>query len=90
MAIDAAITEIKTVMDGKLKSLQDPEDFSTDLDAAQKYLLIRLSYMPVCSMLNAMKSHSSTAITEANDEIDSKIQEVQQFLMDYENSLAKL
>lgn len=85
--VEDAIGEIKKKIDHKLASLKvgngkpSPE--------AEYYTLIRLSMIPVCSMLNVLDSHTTAAISQANEEIDDKIQELQRFLVDYETQLVK-
>ena len=88
VVVDEAISEIKKTIDTKLASLKKTtkEKISPE---AEYYTLIRLSMIPVCSMLNVLDTHTSTAISQANDEIDGKIQELQRFLVEYETQLAK-
>lgn len=88
VVVDDAISEIKKTIDTKLASLKKTtkEKISPE---AEYYTLIRLSMIPVCSMLNVLDTHTSTAISQANDEIDGKIQELQRFLVEYETQLAK-
>jgi len=86
VVVDDAITEIKRTIDNKLASLKDSDNEKISAEA-EYYTLIRLSMIPVCSMLNVIDTHTSMAITQANEEIDGKIQELQRFLVEYETQL---
>lgn len=90
VVIDEAVTEIKNILDAKLTALKAPNYAADSIEETQRQVLIKLSLIPVCAMLNAIEDYSNTAIGEANEEIDAKIQEVQKFLMDYESSLSKI
>jgi hypothetical protein len=41
-------------------------------------------------MLSVINMHTTTAIEEANEEIDGRIQELQHFLVEYETRIAKI
>jgi hypothetical protein len=86
--VDDAIVDIKKDIDTKLASIRDMNG-SND-EEAEYYMLLRLSLIPVCSMLSVINTHTTTAIEEANEEIDNRIQELQHFLVDYETRIAKI
>ena len=88
VVVDEAISDIKRTIDAKLASLK-PTSSGKISPEAEYYTLIRLSMIPVCSMLNVIDTHTSTAISQANEEIDGKIQELQRFLVEYETQLVK-
>ena len=88
VVVDDAISEIKTTIDTKLASIKELKGEKISPEA-EYYTLLRLSLIPVCSMLNVMNTHTTTAISQANEEIDGKIQELQRFLVDYETQLSK-
>ena len=88
VVVDEAISEIKRTIDAKLASLKSASSGKISPEA-EYYTLIRLSMIPVCSMLNVIDTHTSTAISQANEEIDGKIQELQRFLVEYETQLVK-
>lgn len=87
--VDDAIVDIKKDIDNKLASIRDMNGSSND-EEAEYYMLLRLSLIPVCSMLSVINTHTTTAIEEANEEIDNRIQELQHFLVDYETRIAKI
>lgn len=87
--VDDAIVDIKKDIDNKLASIRDMNSSSND-EEAEYYMLLRLSLIPVCSMLSVINTHTTTAIEEANEEIDSRIQELQHFLVDYETHISKI
>lgn len=88
VVVDEAIAEIKKTIDSKLASLKPASNGKASAES-EYYTLIRLSMIPVCSMLNVLDTHTSTAISHANEEIDGKIQELQRFLVEYETQLVK-
>jgi len=87
--VDDAIVDIKKDIDNKLASIRDMNGSSND-EEAEYYMLLRLSLIPVCSMLSVINTHTTTAIEEANEEIDNRIQELQHFLVDYETRISKM
>lgn len=87
--VDDAIVDIKKDIDNKLASIRDMNGSSND-EEAEYYMLLRLSLIPVCSMLSVINTHTTTAIEEANEEIDGRIQELQHFLVEYETRIAKM
>ncbi len=87
--VDDAIVDIKKDIDNKLASIRDVNGSGND-EEAEYYMLLRLSLIPVCSMLSVINTHTTTAIEEANEEIDGRIQELQHFLVEYETRIAKL
>jgi hypothetical protein len=88
VVVDEAISDIKKTIDTKLASLKTTSDGKITPEG-EYYTLIRLSMIPVCSMLSVLDMHTSTAISHANEEIDGKIQELQRFLVEYETQLVK-
>ncbi len=88
VVVDEAIADIKKTIDSKLASLKTASNGKATPEG-EYYTLIRLSMIPVCSMLNVLDTHTSTAISHANEEIDGKIQELQRFLVEYETQLVK-
>jgi|AGTN01.1.fsa_nt_gi hypothetical protein len=87
--VDDAIVDIKRDIDQKLASIKSADGESKD-EEAEYYMLLRLSLIPVCSMLSVINMHTTTAIEEANGEIDGRIQELQHLLVDYETQIAKI
>jgi len=87
--VDDAIVDIKKDIDNKLASIRDMNGSTNDQEA-EYYMLLRLSLIPVCSMLSVINTHTTTAIEEANGEIDNRIQELQHFLVEYETRIAKM
>ncbi|MGA9139918.1 MAG: hypothetical protein WBZ29_06815 [Methanocella sp.] len=87
--VDDAIVDIKKDIDNKLASIRDMNGTGND-EEAEYYMLLRLSLIPVCSMLSVINTHTTTAIEEANGEIDGRIQELQHFLVEYETRIAKM
>lgn len=88
VVVDEAISDIKRTIDTKLATLKSTSNGKISPEA-EYYTLIRLSMIPVCSMLNVIDTHTATAINQANEEIDGKIQELQRFLVEYETQLVK-
>jgi hypothetical protein len=86
--VDDAIVEIKRDIDHKLSAIREVNGGGND-EEAEYYMLLRLSLIPVCSMLSVINTHTTTAIEEANEEIDHRIQELQNFLVDYETRINK-
>jgi sulfur transfer complex TusBCD TusB component (DsrH family) len=87
--VDDAIVDIKRDIDQKLASIRNMDNEGKDQEA-EYYMLLRLSLIPVCSMLSVINMHTTTAIEEANEEIDSRIQELQHFLVEYETHISKM
>ena len=87
--VDDAIVDIKRDIDQKLASIRNRDGEGKD-EEAEYYMLLRLSLIPVCSMLSVINMHTTTAIEEANEEIDHRIQELQQFLVEYETRIDKM
>ena len=87
--VDDAIVDIKRDIDQKLASIRNMDSEGKD-EEAEYYMLLRLSLIPVCSMLSVINMHTTTAIEEANEEIDNRIQELQHFLVEYETRIAKM
>jgi hypothetical protein len=87
--VDDAIVDIKRDIDQKLASIRDMNIEGKE-EEAEYYMLLRLSLIPVCSMLSVINMHTTTAIEEANEEIDHRIQELQHFLVEYETRIAKM
>jgi hypothetical protein len=87
--VDDAIVDIKRNIDDKLQSVKDSNG-SVSQGESEYYMLLRLSLIPVCSMLSVINTHTSTAIVEANEEIDDRIQELQRFLVEYETQISKI
>ncbi len=82
--INTAIDEINHHIDVKLKSTGEPEDLTRDIDETRMYMMIRLTMLPVCSMMNALQRFSSTGMDEVNNEIDARIGQIRQFVMEHE------
>ena len=87
--VDDAIVDIKKDIDQKLAAIRNLGGEGKD-EEAEYYMLLRLSLIPVCSMLSVINMHTTTAIEEANEEIDNRIQELQHFLVEYETRIAKM
>ena len=87
--VDDAIVDIKRDIDQKLASIRNLDAEGKD-EEAEYYMLLRLSLIPVCSMLSVINMHTTTAIEEANEEIDGRIQELQHFLVEYETRISKI
>ena len=87
--VDDAIVDIKRDIDHKLASIRNMDSEGKE-EEAEYYMLLRLSLIPVCSMLSVINMHTTTAIEEANEEIDHRIQELQHFLVEYETRIAKM
>jgi hypothetical protein len=87
--VDDAIVDIKGDIDQKLASIRNIDNEGKD-EEAEYYMLLRLSLIPVCSMLSVINMHTTTAIEEANEEIDNRIQDLQHFLVEYETRIAKI
>jgi hypothetical protein len=84
--INTAVEEIDLHIDAKLKATGEPDDLSGDVDETKMYLMIRLALLPVSSMMNALQSFSSSAMNEVNSDIESRIGQIQQFVMDHEKN----
>jgi hypothetical protein len=87
--VDDAIVDIKHDIDQKLAWIRNMNSDGKE-EEAEYYMLLRLSLIPVCSMLSVINMHTTTAIEEANEEIDHRIQELQHFLVEYETQIAKI
>ena len=84
--INTTVEEINHHIDVKLQATGEPEDLAGDVDETKMYLMIRLSLLPVSSMMNALQSFSSTAMDQVNSDIESRIGQIQQFVMDHEKT----
>ncbi len=84
--INTAIDEINHHIDVKLKTTGEPEDLTKDIDETRIYMMIRLTMLPVCSMMNALQRFSSTGMDEVNNEIDARIGQIRQFVMEHEKA----
>ena len=84
--INTTVEEINHHIDVKLKATGEPDDLAGDVDETKMYLMIRLSLLPVSSMMNALQSFSSSAMNEVNNDIESRIGQIQRFVMDHEKS----
>ena len=84
--INTAIDEINHHIDVKLRSTGEPEDLTKDIDETRMYMMIRLTMLPVCSMMNALQRFSSTGMDEVNNEIDARIGQIRQFVMEHEKA----
>ncbi len=82
--INAALDEINQQIDAKLKSAGEPADLIEDVDETKMYLMVRLTMVPVRSMMDALQEFSSTGMSEVNNDIDSRIGQIRQFVMDHE------
>lgn len=87
--VDDAIVDIKRDIDRKLAAIHNMDGEGKDKET-EYYMLLRLSLIPVCSMLSVINTHTTTAIEEANGEIDHRIQDLQHFLVEYETCIAKM
>src|SRR5271157_271663 len=84
--INTTIDEINHNIDVKLKATGEPEDLIEDMDETRVYLMIRLAMLPVCSMMNALQRFSSAGMDEVNNDIDSRIGQIRQFVMEHEKA----
>jgi hypothetical protein len=84
--INTTVEEIDHHIEAKLKATGEPDDLAGDVDETKMYLMIRLALLPVSSMMNALQSFSSSAMNEVNNDIESRIGQIQQFVMDHEKS----
>jgi len=82
--VNTAIDEINHQIDMKLKSTGEPKDLIADVDETKMYLMIRLTMLPVSSMMEALQKFSSTGMDEVNNDIDSRINQIRQFVMEHE------
>jgi hypothetical protein len=86
LIINLTIDEINHTIDARLKSLGEPSDLIEDMEETKMYLMIRLTMLPVCSMMNALQRFSTTGMDEVNNDIDSRIFQIRQFVMEHERS----
>jgi hypothetical protein len=86
LMINTTVEEINQHIDAKLKATGEPDDLAGDVEETKMYLMIRLSLLPVSSMMNALQSFSSSAMNEVNSDIESRIGQIRQFVMDHEKS----
>ena len=84
--INATIDEINHQIDSKLKSTGEPKDFIDDIEETKVYLMIRLTMLPVISMMSALQRFSNTGMDKVNDDIDTRIRMIQSFVMDHERN----
>jgi hypothetical protein len=82
--VNTAIDEINHQIDVKLKSTGEPKDLIDDIDETKMYMMIRLTMLPVRSMMEALQKFSSTGMDEVNNDIDSRIKQIRLFVMDHE------
>ncbi len=82
--INTAIDEINRQIDAKLRSAGEPPDLMEDVDETRMYLMIRLTVLPVRSMMDALQKFSSTGMDEVNNDIDARIGQIRQFVMGHE------
>jgi hypothetical protein len=82
--VNTALDEINHQIDVKLKSTGEPKDLIEDIDETKMYMMIRLTMLPVRSMMDALQKFSSTGMDEVNNDIDSRIRQIRQFVMDHE------
>lgn len=82
--VNTAIDEVNHQIDVKLKSTGEPKDLIEDMDETKMYLMIRLTMLPVRSMMDALQKFSSTGMDEVNNEIDFRITQIRQFVMEHE------
>ncbi len=86
LMINSTVDELNQHIDAKLKATGEPEDLSGDVEETKMYLMIRLSLLPVSSMMNALQSFSSGAMNEVNSDIEFRIGQIQKFVMDHERN----
>jgi hypothetical protein len=84
--INNTVDEINRHIDVKLKSTGEPVDLTKDMDETRMYLMIRLSLLPVISMMSALERFSSTGMDKVNGDIDLRIRQIQAFVMDHERN----
>lgn len=84
--INNTIDEINHHIDVKLKSTGEPDDLTYDMEETRMYLMIRLSLLPVISMMSALERFSSTGMEKVNGDIDSRILQIRAFVMDHERN----
>jgi hypothetical protein len=84
MIIDQTILELREMMDKRLSSLKAPDDAVHDLEVTRKFVIIRLSLMPILYMLTTMKEFTESALHVSNDELNTKIRDIERFSLDYE------
>jgi hypothetical protein len=82
--VNVALDEINHHIDVKLKSTGEPRDLIEDIDETKMYMMIRLTMLPVRSMMDALQKFSSTGMDEVNSDIDSRIRQIRQFVMEHE------
>jgi hypothetical protein len=82
--VNTALDEINHQIDAKLKSAGEPSDLMEDVEETKMYLMIRLTMLPVRSMMEALQKFSSTGMDEVNNDIDSRIRQIRQFVMEHE------
>ncbi|HTX44336.1 MAG TPA: hypothetical protein VMC61_06360 [Methanocella sp.] len=82
--VNTALDEINHHIDVKLKSTGEPRDLMEDIGETKMYMMIRLTMLPVRSMMDALQKFSSTGMDEVNNDIDSRINQIRQFVMEHE------
>lgn len=82
--INTTIDEINHHIDVKLKATGEPDDLIEDVEETRMYMMIRLSMLPVISMMSALQRFSNTGMDKVNSDIDSRIRQIQAFVMDGE------
>ncbi|MCD1295286.1 hypothetical protein CUJ83_09770 [Methanocella sp. CWC-04] len=86
--IDVVLSEIKKVMDDKMASLKEPEDPFEDMEMTGNYMRSCMALVPVNSMLCTIKEILKSAIQEADNDISHRVNDIQRFVKDYENSVS--
>lgn len=87
MIIDQTILELREMMDKRLSTLKAPDDAVHDLEVTRKYMIIRLSLMPILYMLTTMKEFTESALHVSNDELNTKIRDIDRFTLEYEKRM---
>ncbi len=82
--VNTAIDEINHQIEAKLQSTGEPKDLMEDIDETKMYMMIRLTMVPVRSMMDALQKFSSSGMEEVNSDIDFRIGQIRQFVMDHE------
>ncbi len=82
--INTAIDEVNHQIDVKVKSTGEPNDLMEDVEETKMYMMIRLTIVPVRSMMDALQKFSSTGMDEVNNDIDVRINQIRQFVMEHE------
>lgn len=86
LIINTAVDEINHRIDAKLKSTGEPDDLISDIEETKTYMMIRLTMLPVCSMMDALQKFSATGMDEVNSDLNARIGQIRQFVMEHEQS----